>query len=62
MALHLKAAAIQTALAKTAGELKPGEIDDLIDACNRINCKQGPDHNRAGEPALGTLFPVGMNP
>ncbi len=62
MALHLKATAIQTALAKTAGQLKPGELDDLLDAVGRINARRAPDHNRTGEPTLGTLFPVGMNP
>lgn len=62
MALHLKGTDIQTALAKTAGALKPGELDDLIDALNRINAQRGPDRDRTGEPTLGTLFPSGMNP
>lgn len=62
MATHLKSAALQTLLGKTAGQLKPGDLDDLLDALARINSKQGPDYNRAGEPTLGTLFPSGMNP
>jgi hypothetical protein len=62
MANHLKGSVIQTALAKTAGQLKPGELDDLIDALNRINARRAPDHDRTGEPTLGSLFPSGMNP
>ena len=62
MATHLTATALQTLLGKTAGQLKPGDLDDLLDAMSRINCKQGPDHSRTGEPALGTLFPSGMHP
>ena len=62
MARHLKGSAIQTALAKKAGQLKPGELDDLLDAISRINARRAPDHDRTGEPALGTLFPSGMNP
>ncbi len=62
MATHLTATALQTLLGLTAGALKPGDLDDLLDALSRINSRQGPDYNRAGEPTLGALFPTGMRP
>lgn len=52
MATHLKGTAIQTLLGKTVGQLKPGDLDDLLDAVSRINSKRAPDHDRTPEPTL----------
>ncbi len=62
MANHLKGAAIQTLLGKTVGNLRPGDVEDLIDALNRIHKTEGPDHDRSMESTLATIFPSGMNP
>lgn len=62
MANHLKAAAIQTLLGKTAGNLRPGDVEDLLDAMDRIHITRGPDHDRTVESTLGTIFTSTVQP
>jgi hypothetical protein len=64
MAQHWTNAQIQTALAKTAQNLKPYEVKALADALKRTPHAEDADwQNGANELTLGVIFPGGgLNP
>jgi hypothetical protein len=56
MANHLTNSQISTILAKTVGNCKPGELDDIQDALSRMQVTRGPDFNRSMESTMTTIF------
>ncbi len=61
---HLTNAELQTLMAKTVINIKPFEVNQLIDALSRVKYTQGTDADAGStESTLGTIFPVsGLNP
>lgn len=60
MALHPTNAQIQTILAKTGSNMKPGDIAALTDALSRTDNAYGTDGGGSStESTLGTIFPSG---
>lgn len=58
MANRLSISQISTILAKTVGNCKPGELEDIRGTLDRFKVVRGPDYNRAPESTLTAIFAI----